>query len=169
MVGEEGRGVPTIIEMVNHTRLDCVIGAAAGYRAGVAQALNHTAHRAAFGKELIDQPLMRNVLADLASSPRRRRSRRCAWRAPTTRSPPATRRRLEFRRLANAVLKYWLCKRAPSHAVESLECFGGNGYVEESGMPRLFRESPARIDLGGLGQRPVPRRPPRDGQEPRPP
>ncbi len=84
--------MPTIIEMVNHTRLDCVIGAATGYRAGVVQALNHAAHRSAFGKELIDQPLMQNVLADLASSPRPPPSPRCAWPAPTTRSPPATTR-----------------------------------------------------------------------------
>ena len=72
----------------------------------------------------------------------------------------------EFRRLANPVLKYWLCKRAPAHAVECLECLGGNGYVEESGMPRLFRESPLDLDLGGLGQRPVPRRAAGGGQEP---
>ena len=93
LVGEEGAGVRTIIEMVNHTRLDCVIGGATGMRAGVAQAIHHASHRSVFGRELIEQPLMRNVLADLASSPRRRRSPRCAWPAPTTRRSPATRRR----------------------------------------------------------------------------
>ena len=151
MVGEEGRGVPTIIEMVNHTRLDCVIGATAGYRAGVAQALHHTAHRSAFGATLIDQPLMQNVLADL-----------CVESEAATFSAMRLARSydevaagddgaFEFRRLANPVLKYWLCKRAPSHAVECLECLGGNGYVEESGMPRLFRESPLASIWEGSG------------------
>ena len=151
MVGEEGRGVPTIIEMVNHTRLDCVIGAATGQRAGVAQAIHHAAHRAAFGKELIDQPLMRNVLADLcveseAATVSAMRLAR-AYDEVTAGDEGA----IEFRRLANAVLKYWLCKRAPWHAVECLECLGGNGYVEESGMPRLFRESPLASIWEGSG------------------
>jgi putative acyl-CoA dehydrogenase len=151
MVGEEGRGVPTIIEMVNHTRLDCVIGAATGYRAGVVAALNHTAHRAAFGADLIDQPLMRNVLADLcveseaATIAGMRLAR--AYDEVADGDEEAT----EFRRLANAVLKYWLCKRAPSHAVECLECHGGNGYVEESGMPRLYREAPLASIWEGSG------------------
>jgi putative acyl-CoA dehydrogenase len=178
MVGEEGRGVPTIIEMVNHTRLDCVIGAATGYRAGVVQALNHTAHRAAFGKELIDQPLMRNVLADLCveseaatiAAMRLARSydesQAAASSAParpgeSDMDPPSLPRpgaagnnpeeATEFKRLANAVLKYWLCKRAPWHAVECLECLGGNGYVEESGMPRLYREAPLASIWEGSG------------------
>jgi putative acyl-CoA dehydrogenase len=151
MVGEEGRGVPTIIEMVNHTRLDCVIGATAGYRAGVAQALHHTAHRTAFGAELIDQPLMQNVLADLgveseAATVAAMRLAR-SYDEVAAGDEGAT----EFRRLANPVLKYWLCKRAPSHAVESLECLGGNGYVEDSGMPRLFRESPLASIWEGSG------------------
>ena len=151
MVGEEGRGVPTIIEMVNHTRLDCVIGAATGYRAGVAQALNHTSHRSAFGAELIDQPLMRNVLADLcveseaATIAAMRLAR--SYDEVAAGDEDAT----EFRRLANAVLKYWLCKRPPWHAVECLECFGGNGYVEESGMPRLYREAPLASIWEGSG------------------
>ncbi|MBW8060572.1 MAG: DNA alkylation response protein [Solirubrobacterales bacterium] len=151
MVGEEGRGVPTIIEMVNHTRLDCAIGAATGYRAGVVQALNHTAHRSAFGKELIDQPLMRNVLADLcveseAATVAAMRLAR-AYDEVAAGDEQAT----EFRRLSNAVLKYWLCKRAPSHAVECLECLGGNGYVEDSGMPRLYREAPLASIWEGSG------------------
>jgi putative acyl-CoA dehydrogenase len=178
MVGEEGRGVPTIIEMVNHTRLDCAIGAATGLRAGVAQALNHTAHRAAFGKELIDQPLMRNVLADLcveseaATISAMRLARAYDETSPAASSasarpgesdmdpsspprPGVAGSDLEaaegFKRLANAVLKYWLSKRAPWHAVECLECLGGNGYVEESGMPRLFRESPLASIWEGSG------------------
>ena len=137
-------------------------------RAGVAQAIHHTAHRAAFGKELIDQPLMRNVLADLCVESE---AATVAGDAPRPRLRRGRRRRRgarpSFKRIANAVLKYWICKRAPTHAVECLECLGGNGYVEESGMPRLFRESPLELDLGGLGQRPVPRRPAGDGQEPR--
>ena len=151
MVGEEGRGVPTIIEMVNHTRLDCVIGAATGQRAGVAQALHHAAHRAAFGGDLIDQPLMRNVLADLCveSEAATISAMRLARSYDEVAAGDAE--AVEFRRLANAVLKYWLTKRAPWHAVECLECLGGNGYVEESGMPRLFRESPLASIWEGSG------------------
>jgi putative acyl-CoA dehydrogenase len=147
MVGEEGRGVPTIIEMVNHTRLDCAIGATAGFRAGVVQALHHAAHRSAFGELLIDQPLMRNVLADL-----------CVESEAATVSALRLARAYDegeeatgFRRIATAILKYWLCKRQPSHAVECLECLGGNGYVEESGMPRLYRESPLGSIWEGSG------------------
>ncbi len=151
LIGEEGRGVPTIIEMVNHTRLDCVIGSTAGMRAGVAQATWHTAHRSAFGKVLNEQPLMLNVLADLCveseaatvSAMRLARS----YDEVAAGDEDAAR----FRRLANAVLKYWICKRGPVHAVESLECLGGNGYVEESGMPRLYRESPLSSIWEGSG------------------
>jgi putative acyl-CoA dehydrogenase len=151
LVGEEGRGVPTIIEMVNHTRLDCAIGAATGMRAGVAQAINHTSQRSAFGRLLVDQPLMRNVLADLAIESEAA-TISALWLARlydevSEGSEPARR----TRRIANAVLKYWTCKRAPAHAVEALECFGGNGYVEESGMPRLFRESPLASIWEGSG------------------
>jgi putative acyl-CoA dehydrogenase len=151
LLGEEGRGVPAIIEMVNHTRLDCVIGSTAGIRQGVAQATHHAAHRSAFGKLLADQPLMRNVLADLCveseaatvSAMRLARSYDEAARGDEG--------AIEFRRLANAVLKYWICKRGPAHAVEALECLGGNGYVEESGMPRLYRESPLASIWEGSG------------------
>ncbi len=151
MVGEEGRGVPTIIEMVNHTRLDCVIGAATGYRAGVVQALNHAAHRSAFGADLIEQPLMQNVLADLAveSEAATVAAMRLARSYDEVAAGDAE--AIEFRRLANPVLKYWLCKRAPSHAVECLECLGGNGYVEDSGMPRLYREAPLASIWEGSG------------------
>ncbi|HET8862703.1 MAG TPA: acyl-CoA dehydrogenase family protein, partial [Solirubrobacterales bacterium] len=151
MIGEEGRGVPTIIEMVNHTRLDCVIGAATGYRAGVAQALNHTAQRAAFGAELIDQPLMRNVLADLCVESEAATIAAMRLARSYDEVAAGDEEAVEFRRLANAVLKYWLCKRAPWHAVECLECFGGNGYVEESGMPRLYREAPLASIWEGSG------------------
>ncbi|MFN8160682.1 MAG: acyl-CoA dehydrogenase family protein [Solirubrobacterales bacterium] len=185
MVGEEGRGVQTIIEMVNHTRLDCTIGATAGLRSGVAQATNHAAHRSAFGALLIDQPLMRNVLADLCveseaatvsalrlarsydesqpvassasrpqatGSPDSPASHPGAAGSPDSpASPQESQEARDFRRLANAVLKYWICKRAPSHAAECLECFGGNGYSEDSGMPRLFRESPLTSIWEGSG------------------
>ncbi|HEX7244130.1 MAG TPA: acyl-CoA dehydrogenase family protein [Solirubrobacterales bacterium] len=151
MVGEEGRGVPTIIEMVNHTRLDCVIGTATGYRAGVVQALNHTAHRAAFGKELVEQPLMRNVLADLCVESEAATVAAMRLARSYDEVADGDEEAHEFRRLANAVLKYWMCKRAPSHAVECLECLGGNGYVEESGLPRLYREAPLASIWEGSG------------------
>ncbi len=162
MVGEPGRGVPTIIEMVGHTRLDCVIGAAAGMRAAVVNATHHTAHRAAFAKTLIDQPLMRNVLADLcleseATTALAMRLARAYdeagnWIPPThgTGSNELSDAHL-FKRLATAVGKYWTCKRAPNHAFEALECLGGNGYVEESGMPRLYREAPLASIWEGSG------------------
>jgi putative acyl-CoA dehydrogenase len=163
MVGEPGRGVPTIIEMVGHTRLDCVIGGAAGMRAGVVNATHHAAHRSAFGKLLIDQPLMRNVLADLcleseAATALAMRLARAYDEAgdvsDPTRSDPGSDELSDahlFKRLATAVGKYWVCKRAPNHAFESLECLGGNGYVEESGMPRLYREAPLASIWEGSG------------------
>jgi putative acyl-CoA dehydrogenase len=150
LVGDEGRGVPTIIEMVSHTRLDCVIGAAAGMRFGVAQALHHASHRAAFGKRLIDHTLMQNVLADLAleSEAATATMARLARAYDEAQGDGEARR---FARLATAVCKYWLCKRAPVHAAEALECFGGNGYVEESMMPRLYREAPLNGIWEGSG------------------
>jgi putative acyl-CoA dehydrogenase len=144
-VGDEGRGVRTIIEMVNMTRLDCVIGAAAGMRQGLLQATHHAAHRQAFGGYLIDQPLMRNVLADLAVESE-------AATVLMLRLAGATDRgETDFKRLGLAVGKYWVSKRWPSHSAEALECLGGNGYVEESGMPRLFRESPLNSVWEGSG------------------
>ena len=151
MVGEEGRGVPTIIEMVNHTRLDCAIGSTAGMRAGVAEATHHAAHRAAFGKLLIDHPLMQNVLADLCVESEAATVSSMRLARSYDEAAGGDQEAADFRRLANAVLKYWICKRAPSHAVESLECLGGNGYVEESGMPRLLRESPLSSIWEGSG------------------
>ncbi len=157
MVGEPGRGVPTIIEMVGHTRLDCVIGAAAGMRSGVVSATHHAAHRSAFGKLLIDQPLMRNVLADLcveseATTALAMRLARAydEAHADADAGEDATDAQL-FKRLATAVGKFWSCKRAPNHAFESLECLGGAGYVEESGMPRLYREAPLASIWEGSG------------------
>jgi putative acyl-CoA dehydrogenase len=157
MVGEPGRGVPTIIEMVGHTRLDCVIGAAAGMRAGVVSATHHAAHRSAFGKLLIEQPLMRNVLADLCveSEATTALAMRLA-RAYDEAHADADAREDQsdaqlFKRLATAVGKFWTCKRAPNHAFESLECLGGAGYVEESGMPRLYREAPLASIWEGSG------------------
>jgi putative acyl-CoA dehydrogenase len=157
MVGDPGRGVPTIIEMVGHTRLDCVIGTAAGMRVGVVNATHHAAHRSAFGKTLIDQPLMRNVLADLcveseAATALAMRLARAydEAHADADAGEDSSDAQL-FKRLATAVGKYWTCKRAPNHAFEALECLGGNGYVEESGMPRLYREAPLASIWEGSG------------------
>jgi putative acyl-CoA dehydrogenase len=157
MVGEPGRGVPTIIEMVGHTRLDCVIGSAAGMRTGVVNATHYAAHRSAFGKLLIDQPLMRNVLADLCleSEATTALAMRLARAYDEAREDADagedTSDAQLFKRLATAVGKYWTCKRAPNHAFESLECLGGAGYVEESGMPRLYREAPLASIWEGSG------------------
>jgi putative acyl-CoA dehydrogenase len=151
LVGEEGRGVPTIIEMVNHTRLDCVIGVSAGFRWGTTMAIHHATYRSAFGKRLIEQPLMQNVLADLAIESEAA-TIGAIWLARAFDEAHAgDEHATELRRLSTPVLKYWGCKRAPVHAVEALECLGGNGYVEESGMPRLFRESPLASIWEGSG------------------
>jgi putative acyl-CoA dehydrogenase len=144
-VGDEGRGVPTIIEMVVHTRLDCVLGSTALQRRAVAEATHHAAHRAAFGRLLAEQPLMQNVLADL-----------CLDAEAATATAMRLARAFDegdhaFRRLATAVAKYWVCKATPPLVVEALECLGGNGYVEESGLPRLFRESPLNSIWEGSG------------------
>jgi len=144
-LGEEGRGVATIIDMVVHTRLDCVLGSTALMRRAVAEATHHAAHRAAFGRLLVEQPLHANVLADLCLD---------------SEAAPATALRLAravddgddaFRRLATTVAKYWVCKSTPPLVAEALECIGGNGYVEESPLPRLFRESPLLSLWEGAG------------------
>ena len=142
LVGEEGRGVRTIIEMVNMTRLDCVIGAAGIMRVGVAQAVHHAAHRSAFGRSLIDQPLMRNVLADLAVEAEAATTVMMRLAGATDRAARGDEREAMLRRIGLAATKYWVCKLASMHAAEALECLGGNGYVEESGMPLLYREAP---------------------------
>ncbi len=151
LVGEEGAGVRTIIEMVNHTRLDCVMGGATGMRAGVAQAIHHASHRSVFGRELSEQPLMRNVLADLAVESEAATISAMRLARAYDEAIAGDEKAANLKRIANAVLKYWICKRAPMHAGESLECLGGNGYVEESGMPRLFRESPLNSIWEGSG------------------
>jgi putative acyl-CoA dehydrogenase len=142
LVGAEGRGVPTIIEMVNMTRLDCALMAAGGMRIGLAHAVHHASHRHAFGKALIDQPAMRNVLADLAIDSEAATAVVMRIAGAVDRAVRGDAAEKQFRRVALAVTKYFLCKRLASHTVEALECLGGNGYVEESGMPRLYREAP---------------------------
>ena len=149
-IGEEGRGVATIIEMVNHTRLDCVTGSAALMRQAFAQAAHHARHRRAFGALLVDQPLMRNVLADLAleSEAATALLLRLAGAVDRGGDDP---QEAAFARIAIALGKYWVCKRAPAHAAEAMECLGGNGYVEESIMPRLYREAPVNAIWEGSG------------------
>lgn len=150
MLGEDGRGIATIIEMVAQTRHDCMVSSAALMLQALAQAIHHASHRQAFGRLLIEQPLMKSVLADLVieseaaillglraaqAMDRRGTSEREAWLA----------------RLVNAIGKYWVCKRAPGHIYESMECLGGAGYVEESILPRLYREAPVNAIWEGSG------------------
>ena len=142
LVGEEGRGVPTIIEMVNLTRLDCTLGSATSMRTGLSRAVHHAQYRKAFGAYLIDQPLMRNVLADLAVEAEAATMLAMRMAGATDRAIRGDERETLLRRIGLAAGKYWVCKRATAHAAEAMECFGGNGYAEESGMPRLFREAP---------------------------
>jgi putative acyl-CoA dehydrogenase len=151
LVGEEGRGVPAILEMVTHTRLDCVIGSAASIRQGTAQAIHHARHRSAFGKLLIDQPLMRNVLADLALESEAATAGMMRLARAFDQAAAGDEGAALFKRLATAVLKYWTCKRAPVHAAEALECLGGNGYVEEWPLARLYREAPLNSIWEGSG------------------
>jgi putative acyl-CoA dehydrogenase len=151
LVGDEGAGVRTIIEMVNHTRLDCVMGGTTGMRAGVAQAIHHASHRSVFGRLLSEQPLMENVLADLAVESEAATVSAMRLARAYDEALAGDEEAQNLKRVANAVLKYWICKRAPMHAGEALECLGGNGYVEESGMPRLFRESPLNSIWEGSG------------------
>lgn len=151
LVGEPGRGVRTIIEMVNGTRLDCVIGSASGMRAALVQALHHAETRSAFGERLVDQPLMRNVLADLALESEAATALMMRLAGATDRSVRGDEGETAFRRLGVAVGKFWITKRQPAHAAEALECLGGNGYVEESGMPRLLREAPLNSIWEGSG------------------
>jgi putative acyl-CoA dehydrogenase len=150
LIGEEGRGVPTIIEMVNGTRLDCVIGSVALMRQAVSQAAWHVAHREAFGSKLIDKPLMQNVIADLeleteAATLIMTRLAGAFDRADADPSEAA------MKRIALPVAKYWVTKRTSETVREALECLGGNGYVEESIMPRLYRESPLNAIWEGSG------------------
>ena len=150
-VGEEGRGVRTIIGMVTHTRLDCVLGATATMRQATVQAVHHATHRRAFGRALVDQPLMGNVLADLALESEAATVTALRLARAFDEADRGDEQADAFRRLATAVAKYWVCKRQPMHVGEALECLGGNGYVEESIMPRLFRESPLNGIWEGSG------------------
>jgi putative acyl-CoA dehydrogenase len=150
LIGEEGRGLNAILEMVNFTRLDCVIGSAAGMRQAVAQAVHHAYHRSAFGKLLVDQPLAQNVLADLAIESEAATLTFLRLAQACDRAPHDA-HEARIKRIGTALGKYWVCKRAAPHAAEALECLGGNGYVEESIMPRLFRESPLNSIWEGAG------------------
>ncbi|MER5953485.1 acyl-CoA dehydrogenase family protein [Streptomyces longhuiensis] len=151
-VGDEGRGVRTIIEMVAATRLDCVLGSAAIMRQAVAQAIHHCTYREAFGGRLVDKPLMRNVLADLAleSEAATTLALRLAAAQDAVQDTGSEQERA-FLRIAVPAAKYWVTKRCTPVAAEALECLGGNGYVEESGMPRLLRESPLNSIWEGSG------------------
>ena len=142
LVGEEGRGVSTIIEMVNLTRLDCTLGSATSMRQGLTRAIHHAQHRKAFGAYLIDQPLMRNVIADLAVEAEAATVVAMRMAGATDAVTRGDEREAMLRRIGLAAAKYWVCKRATPHAAEAMECLGGNGYAEESGMPRLYREAP---------------------------
>lgn len=151
LVGEEGRGVRTIVEMVNLTRLDCTLGTAMGMRTATVNAVHHARHRSAFGRHLVDQPLMRNVLADLVVESEAATTVALRLAGATDRAVRGDEAEASFRRLGLAVSKYWVCKRGPAHAVEAMECLGGNGYVEDSGMPRIYREMPLQSIWEGSG------------------
>jgi putative acyl-CoA dehydrogenase len=139
MIGEEGRGVPAILRMVQHTRLDCAIGSAAVMRRALAEALHHASHRTAFQRRLVDQELMRLVLADLALESEAATA--LAMRLARA-YDSADEGERAFARIATSIGKYWICKRAPALVTEAMECLGGNGFVEEGPMPRLYREAP---------------------------
>jgi putative acyl-CoA dehydrogenase len=145
LVGDEGAGVRTIIDMVTMTRLDCVIGSSSLQRAALVQALHHARHRSAFGRPLVEQPLMREVLADLAVESEASTALFVRLARAIDDGESA------FLRLAVAAAKFWVCKRTPAFVAEALECLGGNGYVEDSGLPRLFRESPLNGIWEGSG------------------
>ncbi|MFF9045771.1 acyl-CoA dehydrogenase family protein [Streptomyces parvulus] len=151
LVGAEGRGVKTIIEMVNCTRLDCVMSSATLMRKTLVEAGHHVRHRSAFGARLVDQPLMRNVLADLALESEAATALTLRLAGAADRAVRGDTAEAAFRRIATAVGKYWVTKRGPAFTAEALECLGGNGYVEESGMPRHYREAPLLSIWEGSG------------------
>ena len=148
-LGDEGRGIRTILEMVSATRQDCVLGSAAIMRKALSEAAWHTSQRAAFGATLADQPAMRNVLADLAVESEA--ATMIALRLAAAVDHPHDPHEQALRRLGLALAKFWVCKRTPFMVAEALECLGGNGYVEESGLPLLFRESPLNSIWEGSG------------------
>jgi putative acyl-CoA dehydrogenase len=149
-VGDEGRGIATILQMVALTRQDCLIGSASLMRQALVQALHHARHRSAFGQPLVQQPLMRNVLADLAleSEAATALAMRVARAIDASGSDPSE---AAFARLATALGKYWGCKRAPAFVNEAQECLGGAGFVEESSLPRLYRQAPLNSIWEGSG------------------
>ncbi|GAA3669202.1 acyl-CoA dehydrogenase family protein [Nocardioides ginsengisoli] len=151
LVGEEGKGVKTIVEMVNMTRLDCVIGSASGMRTALLYAAHHARHRAAFGKLLVDQPLMRNVLADLAVESEAATTAMMRLAGANDRAIRGDEGEGALRRLALAATKYYVCKRGPVVANEALECLGGNGYIEDFDMARIYRELPLLSIWEGSG------------------
>jgi putative acyl-CoA dehydrogenase len=148
-LGDEGRGVRTIIEMVAATRLDCVGGSASLMRRAVSEATWHAAHRSAFGSLLVDKPLMQNVLADLAVESEA--ATVLALRLAAAVDDLADPHEAALRRIALPLAKFWVCKRTPAVTAEALECLGGNGYVEESQMPLLYREAPLNSVWEGSG------------------
>ena len=148
-LGDEGRGVRTIIEMVAATRLDCVLGSAALMRHALAEASWHVTHRSAFGGRLVDKPLMQNVVADLAVESEAATA--LAMRLAAAVDRPGDPHEVALRRIALPLAKFWVCKRTPAMVAEAMECLGGNGYVEESGLPLMFRESPLNSIWEGSG------------------
>jgi putative acyl-CoA dehydrogenase len=152
-LGDEGRGVRTIIEMVAATRLDCVLGSAALMRHALAEASWHVAHRSAFGSRLADKPLMQNVIADLAveSEAATAIGIRLAAAVDALTDPQEAAHERALRRIALPLAKFWVCKRTPMMVAEALECLGGNGYVEESGLPLMYREAPLNSVWEGSG------------------
>jgi putative acyl-CoA dehydrogenase len=151
MVGEPGRGVPTIIEMVAQTRLDCMLGSAGLIRQAVVQAVHHGRHRRAFGKRLVEQPLMEAVLADLALEAEAAVALALRVARAFDEAARGEEAGTNFARLATPVGKYWICKRAPAAVNEAQECLGGNGYVEEHIMARLYRQAPLNSIWEGSG------------------
>jgi len=149
LIGDEGRGIPTIIEMANYTRLDCALGSSGLMRQAVAQAAHHAAHRTAFQRKLIDQPLMQNVIADMAIEAEA--AMRLSLRLARAYDRPDDPSEAGFARIVTPAAKYWICKRGPMLAGEAMEVLGGNGYVEESPMPRLYREMPVNSIWEGSG------------------
>lgn len=149
MVGEEGRGVRTIIEMVSMTRYDCMIGSSSGMRQATVQAIHHARHRQAFGAHLVDQPLMQNVLADLALESEAAMT--LTMRMARAMDQQDSEHERLLARIATPIGKYWICKRTPQHAYEAMEVIGGMGVMENTIMPRLFRESPVNAIWEGSG------------------
>ncbi len=149
LIGDEGRGVANILEMVALTRFDCMIGSSAGMRQAVAQILHHTGQRNAFGKRLTEQPLMQNVLADLALESEAALT--LTMRMARALDNQEDEHERQLARIGTAIGKYWICKRTPGHAYEAMECIGGSAVMEDSIMPRLYREAPVNAIWEGSG------------------